>query len=255
MAKHVNINKLMCDYFLLGNGSITTVQCRSSRFTTNPISFQLFGDSTGGPPTTSYWTRNGVNITNDNTFSISISFTGSHDDAGHRAANYQSTLTVTGRQPGLYQYHVSNRQTSGIRTSPGVLVDGNYQVECFPLHLHIQHYTEMIVIRHRSELCYFSISHPGNPPTGLTLSRVSLERMRVTWTDPDIRPRGGYRIEVVRGNINMTADMSPQEISLTPRSTPYEVTLVSLSRHYPVNNIMESITLNGETLNQLIHFY
>ena len=97
-------------------------------------------------------------------------------------------------------------------------------------------------------LSYFSISHPGNPPTGLTLSRVSLDRVRVTWTEPDISPIGGYRIEVVSGNINMTADMSPQEITLTPRSTPYEVTLVSLSRHYPIDNIMESITLNGEAL-------
>ena len=44
----------------------------------------------------------------------------------------------------------------------------------------------------------------------------------------------------------MTAAMSPQEITLTPRSTPYEVTLVSLSRHYPINNLMESITLNGK---------
>ena len=58
-------------------------------------------------------------------------------------------------------------------------------------------------------------------------------------------PRAGYRIEVVSGNINMAADMSPQEITLTPRSAPYKLTLVSLSRHYPINNIMESITLNG----------
>ena len=72
--------------------------------------------------------------------------------------------------------------------------------------------------------------------------------MRVTWTEPDLRPRGGYRIEVIGGNINMTAAMSPQEITLTPRSTPYEVTLVSLSRHYPINNIMESITLIGKAL-------
>ena len=51
----------------------------------------------------------------------------------------------------------------------------------------------------------------------------------------------------------MTVNMSPQEISLTPKSTPYEVTLVSLSRHYPINNIMENITLIGEALsNQLI---
>ena len=87
------------------------------------------------------------------------------------------------------------------------------------------------------------ISHPGNLPTDLTLKRVGLDRVRVNWTDPDIRPRRGYRIEVVSGNINMTAD-----ITLTPRSTPYEVTLVSLSRHYPIDNIMESITLSGNAL-------
>ena len=129
VTKHVVIRpqlyKLICDCFPLGNGAITTVQGRYSQFTTNPIiSFQLVGDSTGGPPTTSYWTRNGANITNNSTFSTTISFTGPHDDAGHRAANYQSTLTVTGRQPGVYQYHVSNRRTTGTKTAQ-VLVDGN----------------------------------------------------------------------------------------------------------------------------------
>ena len=116
---------MIVDCFSLANGAITTVQGQSSQFITNPISFQLFGDSTGGPPTTSYWTRSGVNITNNSTFSTSISFTGSHDAAGHRAANYGSTLTVTGRQPGLYQYYVSNRRTTGLRTAQ-ILVDGNY---------------------------------------------------------------------------------------------------------------------------------
>ena len=98
-------------------------------------------------------------------------------------------------------------------------------------------------------LLYFT---SGDPPTDLTLSRVGLDRVRVTWTDPDIRPRGGYRIEVISGNINMTAAMSPKEITLTPRSTPYEVTLVSLSRHYPINNIMESITLIGKCIKLLL---
>ena len=114
----------------LGNGSITsdpTVRGQSffnMYHPIHPISFQLFGDSTGGPPTTSYWTRNGANITNNDSFSISISFTGSHDEAGHRAANYRSTLTVTGRHPGLYQYHVSNRRTNGTRRSHKITIDG-----------------------------------------------------------------------------------------------------------------------------------
>ena len=119
----------MCGCIPLANGAIITVQGRSNPFTINPISFQLFGESTGGPPTTSYWTRNGANITNSSTFSISsISFTGSHDNAGHRAANYQSTLTVASEQPqpGTYLYYVSNRRTTGPRTAQ-ILVDGNYQ--------------------------------------------------------------------------------------------------------------------------------
>ena len=113
----------------LGNGAITSdpiVRGQAFSFTSNPPSFQLVGDSTRGPPTTNYWTKNGVNITNNSTFNISISFTGSHDDAGHRASNYQSTLTVTGRQHGVYQYHVSNRRTTGTKSSRNITIDGNY---------------------------------------------------------------------------------------------------------------------------------
>ena len=122
------MSKLMCDYIPLGKWCYYYCTTSSNPFTTNPISFQLFGDSTGGPPTTSYWTRNGVNITTNSTFSISISFTGPFNDAGYRAANYQSTLTVTSDQPqsGTYVYTVSNRRTTGIRTVQ-ILVDGNYQ--------------------------------------------------------------------------------------------------------------------------------
>ena len=50
----------------------------------------------------------------------------------------------------------------------------------------------------------------------------------------------------------MTATSSPQEIALSSPGS-YNITLVSLSRHYPINNIMESITLIGEGLsNQII---
>ena len=128
VTKHVRpqLYKLMCDCFPLENGAIVNVRGKSIPFMTNPISFQLVGESTGGPPTTNYWTRNDVNITTNSIFSISIAFTGSHDDAGHKVANYTSTLTVTGRQPGMYKYHVSNRRKNSTRI-PQILVDGNYQ--------------------------------------------------------------------------------------------------------------------------------
>ena len=51
----------------------------------------------------------------------------------------------------------------------------------------------------------------------------------------------------------MMVNMSPQEITLNSPGS-YNITLVSLSRHYPINNLMENITLIGETLsNQLIY--
>ena len=129
-VSHILLYKLISDCFPLANGSITsdpTVRSKAEMYTANPPSFQLVGDSTGGPPTTNYWTRNGINITNNSTFSTSISFTGPFNDDGYRAANYQSILTVTGRQPGVYQYHVSNKRTTGTRTSKNITIEeGNY---------------------------------------------------------------------------------------------------------------------------------
>ena len=95
--------------------------------------------------------------------------------------------------------------------------------------------------------------HPGDPPTGLTLSHFGVGRMTITWTDPDIRPRGGYRIEVT-GSTNSTLNSasSPELISLSSPGIQV-VTLVSLSRHYPISNLVENITFIREALsNQLI---
>ena len=98
-------------YFSIGRGAISsnpTVTVSTSFTASNPI-FTLFGDTSAGPPTTNIWRKDNVVITNNTT---SISFTGSHDDAGHRAANYRSTLIVTGRQPGVNQYSVIIRATT-----------------------------------------------------------------------------------------------------------------------------------------------
>ena len=72
--------------------------------------------------------------------------------------------------------------------------------------------------------------------------------MRVTWTDPDIRPNNGYKIEVT-GDTSSTINnaSSPEEISLSSPGS-FVITLVSLSRHYPIDNITENITLIGKGL-------
>ena len=80
-------------------------------------SFTLAGDTEGGPPENYTWTRNGAPITNNDSFSISIGVNGVTDPSAYENSRYRSTLTVTGRLPGVYQYSVSNRATPNTLTS------------------------------------------------------------------------------------------------------------------------------------------
>lgn len=83
----------------------------------------LIGQTVGGPPTSYNWTRNGTIITSDNSFNISISVDG-NSEAAYQQSLYRSTLTVIGRQAGLYQYSVSNRATPTVLTS-NITIQGN----------------------------------------------------------------------------------------------------------------------------------
>ena len=64
------------------------------------------------------WTRNGQGISNNASYSTSIEAQEDGGPAGSAFQNshYLSTLTVTGRLPGVYQYSVTNRATSGMVT-------------------------------------------------------------------------------------------------------------------------------------------
>ena len=95
----------------------TVVNITSSSFMAASPSFTLAGDTEGGPPETYTWTRNGAPITNGGSFSISIGVNGVTDPSAYDNSRYRSTLTVTGRLPGVYQYSVSNRATSNTLTS------------------------------------------------------------------------------------------------------------------------------------------
>ena len=89
-----------------------------------PPSFTLAGDTDGGPPETYTWTRNGAPITNNDSFSISIGVNGVTDPSAYDNSRYRSTLTVTGRLPGVYQYSVSNRATPNTLTSSILNIEG-----------------------------------------------------------------------------------------------------------------------------------
>ena len=87
----------------------------SSSFMSDPPTFTLFGNTSGGPPTSYIWKRNGQVITNNASYNIAIQV---NQGAGAHFAHslYRSTLTVTGVLPGVYQYSVTNRATSGMVT-------------------------------------------------------------------------------------------------------------------------------------------
>jgi hypothetical protein len=110
----------------VGRGSITSnqVSLSSSSFLIGSPTFTLVGETSGGPPTTYTWTRDGVEITNSSSFSISLSLT--RDDAmRYMDALYESTLTVRGRYPGVYEYGVTNRAATSTITN-SITIEAGY---------------------------------------------------------------------------------------------------------------------------------
>ena len=104
--------------FTIDQGAITIsriILSPSSSLMSDPPTFTLVGDTSGGPPTTYTWTRNGQVITNNASYSISLQENLDNENV-FRESLYRSRLTVTGRLSGVYQYSVTNRATSGMVT-------------------------------------------------------------------------------------------------------------------------------------------
>ena len=92
----------------------------------DPPSFTLIGDTRGGPPEISTWTRNGEVISDNDSYSTTLKvnevdridvYEDDFDDRILRQTRYRSTLTVTGNLPGVYVYSVSNRVMSAPMTA------------------------------------------------------------------------------------------------------------------------------------------
>ena len=116
-------------HFSTGRGAISGnhISLTSSSFLPDPPTFTLLGATSGGPPTTYTWTRNGQVITNSASYSISIQV--ERTIAGFQDSRYRSTLTVTGRLPGVYQYSVTNRATSGMVTDTLTIKSKTHVIE------------------------------------------------------------------------------------------------------------------------------
>ena len=119
---HDSITNLV-EFGVINTNSISLVD---PSFMADPPSFTLISNTTGGPPETNTWTRNGVTISDGGSYSISLKVPGvtSINTNVLRAVSqifqqsrYHSTLTVTGNLPGVYVYSVINRAMSSPRTS------------------------------------------------------------------------------------------------------------------------------------------
>ena len=66
------------DFTTVGFGVINTssISLVDLSFMADPPSFTLIGDTTGGPPETSTWIRNGVTISDGGSYSISLTVPG-----------------------------------------------------------------------------------------------------------------------------------------------------------------------------------
>ena len=93
-----------------------------SSFESDPPTFTLFGNTSGGPPVEMSWWRNGVPISNGPPFNITLDVAG-NSGAEHLNSSYLSTLTVTGELPGVYVYRASNSATA----TPGL--SGSFSIE------------------------------------------------------------------------------------------------------------------------------
>ena len=71
----------------------------------DPPVFTLTTTSTGGPPSTVSWSRDGTLLSENSTYSIASQV------INGTTSTYTHTLTVTGRLEGEYKFNVSNIRT------------------------------------------------------------------------------------------------------------------------------------------------
>ena len=112
----------LSSFVIIVLGVIRSIQVSlsSSSFLADPPTFTLMGETRGGPPATFDWSRNGVEITNSISFTISISL--KNVEERFTESVYVSTLVVRGNLPGVYQYSVTNRAMTNSR-------DGSFIIE------------------------------------------------------------------------------------------------------------------------------
>ena len=210
-------------YYIPPTGEVTipgeiTFQLDTDPATDPPV-FTLTCTSTGGPPTTVSWRRDGTVLSDDNTYSITSEVTNG------TTATYTHTLTVTGRLVGEYQCSVSNIRTPSGSTRK-LTVLGNEHNISQRRHIHVQngHYI-------------YILPTAAGSPTNLNAVQVNLTSFSVSWTPPATVT--GYQVywSGDRGydSGNMSVGAEDRTVTITDHTSchTYNITIVALSYHLP----------------------
>ena len=106
---------------ILRSAATMLIRSRTDFMGSTPF-FALIGKTTGGPPTSFLWTKDGVPLTSASSINIAIAPVLQNDVFRYRDAIYESTLKVSGRQPGLYEYQARNRISGTLKDA--ILIEG-----------------------------------------------------------------------------------------------------------------------------------
>ena len=156
--------------------------------------------------------------------------------AGFQNSRYRSTLTVTGRLPGVYQYSVTNKATSDMVTDQFTIEGGTACITFYILLLWF----------------YCVICTEGTPLTDITAEQTSLSTVVVMWTAPPVIPADGYQVQITRESgtsaVNVTG--TSHTLSVNNQYGVYSIQVRSLSRHFQLDGTTEPVnyTLRGNLI-------
>ena len=160
-------------------GQITTNEVRLLLFffMADAPFFTLISSTSGGPPESYTWTRNGEEISDGGSYSISIGVSG-HEDA-FTMSRYVCSLRVIGNLPGVYQYSVSNRAMSNMRTA-SYAIEGtsNLALHAVASVRDLNMYSTDIDSSNKN-----SSTTAGAPPTDLSAQQTGLTAVLVSCMD------------------------------------------------------------------------
>ena len=190
--------------------------------------FTLTCISTGGPATTVTWTRDSTTTVTEGTVTVL-------DDP--ETAQYNHTLTVRGRKPGLYNCTMDNTVSSDSIT---YTVQGLLSFVCIiPLQIQLQF----------MDLPFIIVAYP---PTELTYELHNGTSIMLMWVPPTLGNTTGYMITInviggSRNSVNVTGgNTSNHTLSGLQKGEEYNITIIGVSDHFfSMSVAWEPITLTG----------